>query len=151
MSDSSRFYLDKADLSCAVAESLQLSAMTQDLAVMGMDIGRHLLQSHRFSRYPQEVKDDLYSNGLLYFCRYWKNIKPEINPFSYITRTFECAYLTEIGKYYKAKNRQRQLVEDWLEKNRDKVESQAQVKYLQKWIDEGHYDSDGKPKEGDGE
>lgn len=84
-------------------------------------IATHLLGDSRFKRYPNDVKDDLVSEGLLRCIKNIKNYKPEFRSscFGYYSRCVECAFLGYLKKHYRYLNIKRDLAIDFA----DEVES----------------------------
>ncbi len=84
----------------------------EDIVLDLYKIGNHLLSSHNFFNYPEDVKEDMLQFGLLKCIKYAtsfdkkkfeeKGLKP--NAFTYFTTIMYHQYSDYIRKYYKHKN-----------------------------------------------
>jgi hypothetical protein len=74
-----------------------------------------LLTKKQFVDYPQDIKDELAQEGCLKCLKSLKNINPEGNLFSYFTSACWSAFMNYLVKYYRHKNKQRELLIEALE------------------------------------
>lgn len=76
-----------------------------------LTLARHCMESKKFCGYPQYVKDDIVSEGVVKIMNNLKNFKPDRGSiFSYWTRCVFTAAITYLAKYYKDINTWREMM-----------------------------------------
>lgn len=111
-------YIEAEELHREYKKSVEQGKCTERLGVLFIQLTDHLLQSANFRRYPNEMKEDMKSYALYKLVRSVDTVNLDMTPvqvFNYCTRAAWLAYLTEISKYYKTLNLQRDLERQYLE------------------------------------
>lgn len=86
------------------------------LALNIWTIAKHLTEHHRFSRYNQNIKDDMVSDAYIKCVKNLKNIDTSKGTiFNYLTRCCWTAFVVYLSNHYKDINKKKQLMLDYLE------------------------------------
>lgn len=98
--------------------------ITNELGQMILDIATHLTSHKQFVGYPQYMKDDMVSDGVMKCIKNLKNIKGEFNGrqiFNYLTRACFTAIYDYLSDHYKEVNLKRELLLASIEKMSDEL------------------------------
>lgn len=98
--------------------------ITNELGQMILDIATHLTSHKQFVGYPQHMKDDMVSDGVMKCIKNLKNIKGEFNGrqiFNYLTRACFTAIYDYLSDHYKEVNLKRELLLASIEKMSDEL------------------------------
>lgn len=115
------FYVNPANLSAEIVKSQELSACTNELAMMCQQIMNNVIKWPRFRYKPQDLKDEMMSFAWFRFLKKdLYNIDPTRNCFCYITQGFYLNCLKRAETLYKKAIKEAQLKEKMIEeiKNR---------------------------------
>ena len=85
---------------------------------MFLTLTEHILRSPSFNRYSKEIKEDLQGHAIVKLMKSLKTVKCEFTPhqiFNFATRTIYTAFLSELGRHYKAENIKRAATRKYLE------------------------------------
>ena len=80
-----------------------------------LTLANHIMQSRSFNGYNADVKDEIVSESVLKIMKNLKNFNPSKGTiFNYWTRCVFTAATVYLAKYYRDKNKRRQLLIDAL-------------------------------------
>lgn len=138
MSNDKNYYVKESDLELQLdawrksAKNVEDRIVSEQFARNIELIATHLLTHKRFSRYPQQDKDDMKQDAILKCIKNLKNIDTAKGSiFSYLTRVCWTAFIVYLGKYYKNLNERRQLLSDAL----GTIEGMENISYIKKLLD----------------
>ena len=79
-------------------------------------LARNIMSNKRFVGYPQHMKDEMISDGVMKIIKNLKNMKVEYKEsfFAYWTRCVFTAAFVYLSNYYKEKNRKKEMIKDAL-------------------------------------
>lgn len=135
----SEYYIDPAQLSCAIVETQALSCCTEELGQYILTIADKVLQFPSFRSYSRQLKDDMKSYSVERMMKrgIW-TVDPTKNPFSYFTSGHSMNYINFLKSHYKRANKERKLVYDCLVKllSLDLIGDKRQLQQAIKLYDE---------------
>ena len=134
-------YIEPKELYDEYKKSKEDESCTERLGELFILLTDHLLQSASFRRYPVHVKQDMKSYALYKLVRSVQTVKLSMSPkqiFNYCTRSAWVAFITEIQKYYKVINLQRDLEMQALLRSDflDPRIKNSKIEEIQRWDDE---------------
>lgn len=108
-------YIDKQELLDEIITSQDNGRISERLGEMCMEIGKRLLYHKNFVGYHSDLKEEMFSTGTLYCCKYLlKNFdrnKKTASPFSYVTAIFFSAFINTLKKYYRTIEHEKKLID----------------------------------------
>lgn len=96
---SSPFYLNNAMLREELIKCKQNGALSNDFGKMYLTLVDRLAKKSNFNGYS--FLDEMKSEAIFHFTKYWKNIQEDKNVFAYLTQIAKNAFITVIGLEYK--------------------------------------------------
>ena len=118
MKENERNYLEAEELYNEYKKSVEDGKCTDKLGLMFITLTNHILRSPSFNRYTKEVKEDLQGHAIVKLMKSLKTVKLQFTPhqiFNFATRTIYTAFLSELGRHYKAENTKRAATRKYLE------------------------------------
>ena len=118
MKENERNYLEAEELYNEYKKSVEDGQCTDKLGLMFITLTNHILRSPSFNRYTKEVKEDLQGHAIVKLMKSLKTVKLQFTPhqiFNFATRTIYTAFLSELGRHYKAENTKRAATRKYLE------------------------------------
>lgn len=115
--------------------------ISNELGQMILDIATHLTSHKQFVGYPQHMKDDMVSDGVMKCIKNLKNIKGEFNGrqiFNYLTRACFTANYDYLSNHYKELNFKKKLTVEALEsaKGDGRIEDTEFIEMLKKELEQ---------------
>ena len=111
-------YIDQKELYDEYKKSVENDQCTERLGEMFQTLTDHILRSPSFNRYQTQVKEDLCGHALEKLMKSLKTVKLQFTTqqiFNFATRTIYTAFLSELGRHYKAENIKRAATRKYLE------------------------------------
>ena len=118
MKENKRNYLEAEELYNEYKKSVDNDQCSERLGELFLTLTNHILRSPSFNRYPKELKEDLSGHAIVKLMKSLKTVKLEFTPhqiFNFATRTIYTAFLSELGRHYKAENIKRAATRKYLE------------------------------------
>lgn len=120
MGKNKRNYLEAQDLYDQYKKAVEGGQCTDKLGEMFLTLTEHMLRSPNFNRYPKEVKEDLRGHAIVKLMKSLTTVNLSFTPqqiFNFATRTIYTAFLSELGRHYKAENLKRRMTKEYLMKS----------------------------------